>query len=385
MRLMKYLGLVFGFLWLPFTLQAQTLENSDPYVELQTQGSGGTIRMGETAELAKFRLSNRSEKNIIFHKITFRNYGTANLEESFENLTVQNLNQVISQNSRINQNELTFTFAEVVISRGESLQISIVGRLIYAPSGKTIELGIRRQEDVEASIIGLDYFSLVCRACESIRDKEKTLKAGGIYIRNRSPYASHRYYGSANRKTDSTTQKRATQISTPRYFSSRTSARQSYAPGSKDIQFFNTFLSSKVNIRLEGLFLEIVTASQASDKNADGRANQIEDYSDTFSDFNLYLNAERVGSVDNFTERNGKIGLLFETVFEIPPQSSLLLTGRITAKAVNGDRVRFSLNRRGLIDPRYVFSRENLNSNSINSVATKSVEVTPYEGLKIYR
>lgn len=365
---MKILAFVMGLLFLPIIiLQAQNVEDHSAYIELQAQGSGGTIGMGKTAELAKFRLSNRSGKNISLNRLTLRNYGTADLDESFENYVVKNNNRVISTAVQVDRNNVTFSFEKGLIARGEALQLSVVARLIYAPSRQTVKLGIRRQEDVQASIIGLDYFSLECRECESIKGQEKNLRAGGLNIRNTSPYASARFYGSSrstssyNPNDSSLIRKNTNTNSTSSLYSPIRLGRQPYSPGSKDIQFFSTDLNSKVSTQVEGVFLSIGSGSNASDKNKDGKANQIEDFSASFSDFNLYVNNQQVDSTDAFVSFNGRVGLLFDSTFEIPPQSNLVLTGRITQNAVNGDRVRFSLNRTGLIHPTYTFSGDTPN------------------------
>ncbi len=388
---MKYFLLVLGFCLAPLSLQAQS-EDNGAYIELQVQGSGGTIRMGETAEVARFRLSNRSGKNITLNRITFRNYGTADLDESFENFVVQNNGATISQAVQVSRNDLTFTFSDVLIDRGDSLVLSVVGRLIYAQSGETVELGIKREEDVLASILGLDYFSLECRDCEGLKGKSKTLRAGGIYLRSTSPYAAYRYYGSARRSssssylrptttTSSTSTNTAASVTSRYYY--RPAGSQSYSPGSKDIRFFSTYINSKTDSAVEGLFLNIGSGSQASDKNENGVNNELEDFSASFSDFNLYVNNDRVDSTNDFTEYNGQPGLFFNSSFEIPANAQILLTGRITNQAVNGDKVKFALHSSGLIDPVYLYNGASVEPASINGGSSSNYTNTGVEPLSI--
>jgi len=369
----------------PFSVLAQYEAG---YIELQAQGTGGTIRMGETAEVARFRLSNRTGKSIILNRFKLRNYGTADLEDSFENFKIENNGSVISSEAIVARKDITFNFDNVSINRGDSLVLSVVGRLIYAPSGKTIELGIRRQEDVQASLQSLDYFSLECRACEGLKARSKTLKAGGIYLRSTSPYRSSRYYGSYRRTSAASYFNRAygsrtsTNTDTNRFYY-RPASSQSYSPGSKDIRFFSTYINSKNAVQVEGVFLNLASGSAASDKNANNQANELADFSDTFSDFTLWVNNQRVDTTNDFTTSNGKIGLLFNSTFDIPGNAQLLLTGRITNRAVSGDKVKFSLPKEGLIDPVYLYNGASVNTSNINGGSTSQFNSAINEPLSI--
>lgn len=361
--------LLIAGLLLPFSVLAQY---DVGYIQLQSQGIGGTIRMGETTELARFRLSNRTGKVIKLNRFKLRNYGTADLEASFQNFQIENNGNVLASEAIVERKDLTFNFFNTLIDRGDSLVLSVVGRLIYAQSGKTIELGIRRKEDVQASIQGLDYFSLECRECEGLKAHSKTLRAGGIYQHSTSPYQSSRYYGSYHRTIAAPYFDRAynrskanTNSNTSRFYY-RPSGRQSYAPGSKDIRFFSTYMSSKIDIQVEGVFLSLASGSAASDKNENNQANELADFSDTFSDFTLWVNNQSVDTTNDFITRNGKVGLLFNATFDIPGNAQLVLTGRTTNQAVNGDKVKFSLAKDGLIDPVYLYNGDAVNTANIN-------------------
>ena len=56
----------------------------------------------------------------------------------------------------------------------------------------------------------------------------------------------------------------------------------------------------------------------------------------------------------------------------IPANSQLLVTGRVTNNAVNGDKVKFSLGRNGLIDPVYAYSGNSVPSGSIRGGTTSN-------------
>jgi hypothetical protein len=388
---MQYIFTLLALLTLPFLTQAQSVSTLDTaYIELQGQGSGGTIRMGETSEVGRFRLSNRSGKAIVLNRISFRNYGTADLDESFENFMIQNNGVTLTDTALVTRNTVSFTFRDILIDRGDSLVLSVAGRLIYAQSGETIELGIRRQEDVDTSMLGLDYFSLECRDCEGIRGKEKTLRAGGIYIRSTSPFQSARNFRSSRRTTASFFNRsyqrpslRSTSLTSRYYY--RPAGNQSYSPGSRDIRFFSTFINSKIDAQVEGLFLSLANGSEASDKNNNGVSNELDDFSDSFSDFNLFVNNQRVDSTNDFMTENGKAGLLFNSTFDIPANAQILLTGRISSQAVTGDRVKFSLDKNGLRDPVYLYNQRSVNTSNINGGSSSNFSSTGNQPLSITR
>lgn len=342
------------------------------YVELQTQGSDGTIRMGETAEIAKFRLTNRTGKNITLDGLRLRNYGSAKISDSFENLRVENLGYTIGTATFTDRKAVQFRFENIVINRGDSLVLSVVGRLIYAKSGQTVKMGIQYQEDVDTSLVGIDYFNLECRDCRGLRAKTKTLRGGGIYVSRPSGHTGYRYYGS-----------RRTPADISRSYYRAPVGRKTYSQGSKGISFFSTYLNSKSPFRVDGLFLNVANGTQVSDKNGNGRTNDIEDLEETFSDFTLYINGQREDSTDNFAFRNGQLGLFFNNTMDVPAGSQILLTGRITNQGVTGDKIKFSLGKTGLIDPVYLYNGRNIDSGNINGGTSSNFTGTVNEPLNI--
>jgi len=119
-----------------------------------------------------------------------------------------------------------------------------------------------------------------------------------------------------------------------------------------------------------------------SDKNGDGKTD-LKDFSQSFNNFNLFVNNERVDSTDQFESYNGGSGLLFDSSFEIPPNSQILLTGRISNGAVNGDKVKFSLSRSGLIDPTYSYSGDAVETGNINGEGRSQYTSTQNQNLNI--
>lgn len=366
---MKIKTLWLSLLILPFS----ALVAYDPgFISLQVQGSEGTIRMGETAELAKFRLTNQTGKNVQINSLRLRNYGSARLKESFENLSVENNGCTLGSVAYLDHKEVVFHFNDTQIGPGDSLSLSIKGRLIYAKPGRTVKLGIQYEEDVNVSIVGLDYFSLECRGCRGVRGKTQKLRGGGIYLNSPAPYASHRYYGSRRAPND---------IS--RYYYRSRLGSQTYAPGAKDITFFSTYLQAHTDVSLQGLFLAVANGSDVGDKNGNGKVNEPEDFSMAFSDFKLWNNGYYEDYTNDFTTYGGQTGLLFDSPMDIKPNAQLVLTGRATLQATTGDKVKFSLNKSGLMEPEYYQYGQGLQFGNIQGGSSSNFSGVEAEPLNI--
>lgn len=339
-----------GLLLLPFSVLAQY---DAGYIEIQTQGSAGSFKMGQTAELGRFRLSNRTGKTINLNGLRLRNYGSAKLSDSFENIRIENNDYSIGTAVFTDRKSVQFRFDNIEIGRGDSLVLSVVGRLIYAKAGQTVKLGIQYEEDVKASLKGVNYFSLECRSCRGQRAKTQILRGGGIYVNPYSPYQGYRYYGSRRAPND---------IS--RYYRTPIS-NKSYSQGTKGITFFTTYLNSKSPFRVDGVFLNIANGSIVSDKNGNGIMNELEDFNQTFSDFTLYVNGQREDSSNEFSVYQGRVGLWFNNRLDLPANSQLILSGRIENSATTGDKVKFSLDKTGLIDPVYIYNGDSIDLGNI--------------------
>jgi len=368
---MKNLLLVaLGLLLLPSLTFAQSFNAG--HITVQAQGSGGTIRIGETAELARLRVSNRTGQNITLNTLKLRNYGTARLDESFENLHVNQQNITVGRSVRVDSKAVYLKLEDVRIGRGDNVVLSVQGRSIFARSGRTVELGIQREEDVNATVDSAPFFGIECRDCEDVRARSKQLRAGGIYLNRRSPYRASRFYGSRRSLSDPA-----------RYYTRRNVGNQTFAQGAKGITFFSTFLNSRTDVAVDGLFLAIASGSQVSDKDGNGQTNNLDDFSDAFSDFTLFVNGRSVDSTNDFINYRGQSGLLFDSSFDIPANSQLLLTGRVTNNAVTGDRVKFNLGRTGLLDPVYLHNGDSVSPSNINGGSRSNFTSTGSSGLSI--
>ena len=371
---MKHLWL-FGLLLLPFSLFAQSVTDFDVGVlEITPLGSGNEIHMGRTAEIGRFRLTNRSRKSLLVRQINFRNYGSANMDESFQDLSLYVAGERVSSDAYTDRRNITFVLPEFWIFQGDSAIFSIEGQLIYAKNGKTVQLGIRYKEDIQAEIANTGGFSVRCENCRGTRLKSYELRPGGIYLRSNNYRPAYRYYNSRRRST------------APRYSNYRVSnytnrrprinyyrppsGNQTYNAGSKGVTFFSSYFNAKTGFEVEGIFLEVASGSQVTDKNGNGVTNEAEDFSEVFSDFKLYLNGQLLDSTNDFEVYNGRLGLFFNATTQIWPNTQLLLQGRIKNNGVNGDKVKFRLNGNGLIDPVYLHSYQTVPSQNINGSRT---------------
>lgn len=359
--LLSVLGL---FVFLPSSQAQSTVSGFNPgSITIESQGSEGTIRMGSTAPLARFRLSNRTGQNLQLESLRLRNYGTARLSESFENLVITNNGQIVGRAVNVDRQYANFRFENLLVGRGDSLSLAVEGRLIYARTGRTVRLGIQYEEDVKAVLPSSPYFGVPCEDCRGTRFKTQRLRPGAVTINRGNFRTASRFRGSRRSSYSTSSADRARYYRTP--VSNRT-----YSQGSKGITFFSSYLNSKSDFRVEGVFLAIGSGSQVSDKNSNGVPNELADFDDTFSNFTLYVNGRQEGSTSGFEVYRGQTGLLFDDTIDVPGNAQLLVSGRITNSAVNGDKVKFSLGRDGLIDPVYLHSGQSVNLGNINGGTT---------------
>lgn len=347
---MKHLKYFFFNLFLiPSFVFAQSVDYEVGNLKITSLGSASTISMGRSGEIGRFRLSNQGRKNLQIESIQFKNYGTADLEKNFESFILYAHNESVGSASFTEKKRVGIALDDFILERGNSVIFTLKAKLVYAKRGQTIQLGIQRTEDLMARENSSGFYA-TCENCENTKFKTYSLRTGSIYLQNQSS-RYRRYRGSSSRTLLPTSN---------RTIYSNDRSNRSYNTGSKDVVFFSSFFRTKVSMQAEGVFLAIENSSQVSDKNGNGIGNELVDFEETFSDFRLYVGGEYVDHANNFESQNGQLGLLFETTFEIHSNSQLLLVGRLTQEAQTGDKIKFRLDKNGLIDPVYLHNYDSV-------------------------
>lgn len=293
-------------------------------VQFQVSGSSGNIRMGRVGEIGKFRLVNKGSKEVQLQSIRFRNYGNSNLEKSFDTFLLQNNGQEIQIQTFVEGDYITLQFENFFLGGGDSVLFSLRARLIYAQGNESVQLGIQRAEDFVASVKGTDFGARLT-GFEGVQLQEHTLSPGGILssVRQsiRSTYRNYR-----RSRTSMVSPLPVLDVS---------------IPGARDVVFLSTFFTQKNSFSVEGVFIPLKSGTDVSDKDDNGIDNEISDIEQTYNSFQLFIDDHEVDSTNNFTSYDGQIGLMFDTNFDIEPQSQMRIVGRITYQALSGDKLAF--------------------------------------------
>lgn len=369
---MKYILVWLSFLFLGNVHAQYAL----PELTFTPLGSStNNLRVGRTVELGKFRMSNPGRKNVILESLRFKNYGRSSLDRSLENaVLVDTLSEVVASGYGEGR-FISFDFGNggYVLERGSSMTFRIQATLAYARTGDRIELGIQRQEDLRATEYSSGFG--VPSNAEGIRLKSHTLKSGDIHFsssyrssrqntqyspryrsyrgsyrrRLSSNYSRSRYQSSSSRNTyrRSSQWRSSSQRSLPQYTRTksvsrlRTTDQGSYNPGSRDVLFFNQYVSSNRNIAIDGVYFEVLG-------NVSGRLE------DSFEDMRLFIDGHLEASSGRFDVVNGRTVLLFDQSMDIVAGNhQWQVTGRVSRNAQNADRIRLRLDKSGFLDVEY--------------------------------
>ena len=316
-----------------------------PEVELTSSSPSRTVslRVGRTLELGRIRLENSSRKSLILEEIILRNYGSVDLDESLSDTRVSIAGQNIQVDVYPSRNDVRIIFPEgFEIWGGRSPLLRIQSTLAYARSNDTLQLGIRRNEDVRIRDKSSGFYVPVTFE-EGIRFTNYDLTSGSLYT-NRSRAA--RYYGSRSYSPSAL----SSSLSSRNLYSSRQNtssrlqetSRDQFAPGAKDLVFLNRSVSSARDFYVEGLFFPVDESSTNGN------------IENAFEDFELFIDGYQADNVSGFDTFNGQRGVYFDGDFDFTAGShNIKLVGEASRSAQNGDRVRFFYNKDSFIGIEY--------------------------------
>ncbi len=158
---MKFFFLLSPLFFFSVTLSATEVSDySAAGITITPLGSDGELRVAREEEVARFRLRNGSEnrKRIALQKITFKNYGKSDLTRSFESPFITMNGQIVSTQFSAEKKYITFIFEDnTIINAGDTKIFSVKAIISYARTGDTLQIGIARQEDLEATEVGTGF------------------------------------------------------------------------------------------------------------------------------------------------------------------------------------------------------------------------------------
>lgn len=335
----------FLFLFAFFSIFSVSAQYSLPLVELESASPNRTVslRVGRTLELAKIRFENSGRKNLLLESIVLRNYGSVDLDESLSDTIVTLSGKNIPVEVYPNKKDVRIVFPEgFEIWGGRSPVLRIQSTLAYARSNDTLQLGIRRQEDVRIRDVSSGFYVPVVFE-EGIKFTNYDLTSGSLYAPRNS---SVRYYGSRSSSPSAL----SSSLYSRNLYSSRNNtsvrlletSRDQYAPGARDIVFLNRSVASARDFYVSGIFFPI-DGSQSS-----------EDLERAFGTFKLYIDDLYEEQTSRFEWVNGRLGILFDRDFDFMAGShNIKVVGNVSRLAQNGDRIRFLYSKDSFLNVEY--------------------------------
>lgn len=330
-------------------------------MEQSCLGTNSTITVGTSfAELYKFKLTNDSNtnKDILLRAMTFKNDGSAELENVIANPALYVNGQQVSVESIVDGDYVSFllddgTTGGLVVEDGDSVIFSLRGDLISAEQGDTIKFEIDNAEDIVGVEIGTSFGVRIVDASGDLAEDNATscatytLDAGDLTL-SRDPSSL---------------------------------GNQEYAPGSDDIVGATCRVVAQQPIATDGIKFCLTTGSVVGDENGNGVANELADFNKSFSNYRLYIDDTLVDTANVLTASAGSTAVTdycvdFSTTFEIAGTSVMKLAMDIEDAADTGSKVKFQAVATDFDSPEYISTGDQLTSNeTVGTCAASFVEV----------
>jgi hypothetical protein len=366
-----------------FPIEGEEMEVADYEVstlEMTKLGADTTIDVGDNfIEIGKFRMLNKSNtnKDVEIRAITFKNDGTAEIEDTLENVALYVSGEQVSAETIMDGDYITFRLDNgitggYIIEDGDSKIFSIRADIVSAEKNDSITFKIDNFEDIVGVEIGTSFgikgvagdsgISGTCTAGTSAAEDEcatlatYTIDSGDLNI-SRDPSSL---------------------------------GNQTYAPGSNDVVLLTARVIVDQPLIVDGLRVDVATTSSIADKDSagTGAANEVADLNETFDNFRFYLNDKLIDSENDFTgsstallSANNSAYLNFNTTFEIAGTSIIKVVANITDRAEDADKLKLEI--RGntststsFLSPEYISTGDRVDSSQVLGSAQGSfVEV----------
>ena len=313
-----------------FPIEGEEMEVADyevSQIEFTSLGSDTTVDVGDNfIEIGKFRLLNISNtnKDVELRALTFKNNGTAEIEDNLENVALYVSGEQVSAETIMDGDYITFRLDNgitggYIIEDGDSRIFSIRADIVSAEKDDTIQFKIDNYEDIVGVEIGTSFgVKAIDENGDDAEDENATLAtylidAGDLNV-SRDPSSL---------------------------------GNQQYAPGSNDVVMLTARVVVDQPLISDGVTVCVVDGSVAQDKNGNSVDNEIADFDATFDNFRVFLNDKLIDSENDFNLRaSGSDGIVsdycleFNTTFEIAGTSILKIVGNIQDGAETGDKLK---------------------------------------------
>ncbi len=355
-----------------FPVEGEEMEIADyevSQVEFSRLGADSTVNVGDSfVEIGKFRLLNESNSNkdVEFRAITFKNDGTAELEDVLENVALYVSGEQVSAETIMDGDYVTFRLDDgvrggYVLEDGDSKIFSMRADIVSAEDGDVINFKVDNFEDVVGVEIGTAFGVKAVSGDSSGLDLDSSAGTSSTNSTSCSDEDAE----------DDCARLRAYAIDAGDLNISRDPSslgNQEYAPGSNDVVFMTARLVADQPIIVDGVKLKLADSTNVADLAA------LNEY---FDNFRLYLNDRLVDSENDFSGTSlADAHLDFGTTFEIAGTSVLKLVGNVEDDAPTGSAVKLVLNNDCFDSPEYISTGDQVNADEIVGSALASfVEV----------
>ena len=383
-----------------FPIEGEEMEVADyevSQIQFSILGSDTTIDVGDSfIEIGKFRMLNASNtnKDVEVRAITFKNDGSAEVEDTLENVALYVSGEQVSAETIIDGDYVTFRLDNgvtggYVIEDGDSRIFSIRADIVSAEKGDTLEFKVDNFEDIVGVEIGTAF------GIKALYGSGSTDSTCGSTSEAEDECATLREYtidsGDLNVSRDSSSL-----------------GNQQYAPGSNDVVVLTARLVVDQPLLVDGVTLRVAEgtveetddaritlgASTASDDSNSGMTALVAALNDNYDNFRLYLDDKLIDSENDFVEvsegdagttRTTDAALEFSTTFEIAGTTILKLVANIQDGAgktgendtIVEEQLKMSLFASDFSSPEYISTGDQVESNQLLGSAEGSfVEVT---------
>ena len=343
-------------------------------VEFSTLGADSTVNVGDSfVEIGKFRILNDSNtnKDVELRAITFKNDGTAELEDVLENTALYVSGEQISAETILDGDYVTFRLDNgvtggYILEDGDSKIFSIRADIVSAEDGDVINFSVDNFEDIVGIEIGT-AFGVAAISGETngldLNTSEASTDTNSIVCTDEDA-------------EDDCARLRAYAVDAGDLNISRDPSslgNQEYAPGSNDVVFLTARLVADQPIIVDGLRFDIGEATTEVDgSNVDLTIDQLNQY---FDNFRVFLNDKLIDTENDFTGTDVNDAQLdFNTTFEIAGTSVLKLVANIEDEAATGTRIQLSLNEddNAFDSPEYISTGDQVEDDEIVGSALAS-------------
>ncbi len=315
-----------------FPVEGEEMEVADyevSSVQFSILGSDTTVDVGDNfIEIGKFRLLNQStsNKDVELRAVTFKNSGTAEVEDNFENVALYVSGEQISAETIIDGDYMTFRLDNgvtggYVLEDGDSKIFSIRTDVVSAEKNDTVQLKIDNFEDVVGVEIGTSF---------------------GIKAVYGSGSSDSSCTASTSNAEDACATLKTYTIDSGDLNLSRDPAslgNQTYAPGSNDVVFLTARVVVDQPLIIDGLRVDVATGTDLTD------ADTLAELNLNFDNFRFYLNDKLIDAENDFTDGGSMLAsyLNFNTTFEIAGTSIIKIVGNVADAASAGDKVKLEI------------------------------------------